>query len=810
MVEIFGNCVGHQLVPRLTCKKVSTCRQVNNTVKKHQDHYTAQIEVAGCPDNETQGVYVSWGAYRASPAKWFHPDSIKAAGCEDDPHSSKAKRVKLQKASGSSSAGSYTMQFKVPLQLAPVMLGFRLFIAGGSNKGAGRYLGPAGSRHFTIPVGLQAGYPLPQGPAATSVSEDGLMCDVNFAVRSRHAASVSLCLARQSKDTQSKAGYMEVALDPLVNRTGDMWHVCLEGLKDVGSLCYGWRAEADVAWEGRSRFHPGQVMMDPYCPVVAHTRLPDNANLVAPKGGAAGSMPINTPEVPLSSLSFLLDDFTFQDVQSPCHTLHDTVMCELDVASFTSGRQAEEAGVRAEHRGKYLGLLDRLDQIKRFGATAVLLTPVVMTAEGDGPMGQAPMSFFAPNPILAVGHSPLAPAQELKHVIKQLHAHGIEVILQVEYCFTSEGTDKRPQASSLRGLDAATYYRHNGVLNCGHAVVRQLILDSLHHWADEYQIDGFCFVNAETLVQDADGSILDNPPLAEDIAQDPLLQGLKLIAWVADDTLLPRLGERGFPHWGIWAEKNKAFTKDIVSLMVHNQPGLASQVATRITGSADMMAGRAAEGLLPGSLATNRPPAWGLNSVSAVGSHTLATFVAQAQWNPGEEGQQATLAKSLLASSILSQGTPIISQDALDDPSLTAFVSSVVQLRQTHSALLQPRHFSSSRELFWHGATIGSQPDWEGEAAASGYHAANYIGYSVHMPERVSIYVGYNPYNYPLQIEIPAPPHGHVWRQAVDTAESAPLDAMTGRKEFPTLHEQNNYHIQAKAVIALLSENVTK
>lgn len=73
--------------------------------------------------------------------------------------------------------------------------------------------------------------------------------------------------------------------------------------------------------------------------------------------------------------------------------------------------------------------------------------------------------------------------------------------LQVEYCFTSEGTDKRPQASSLRGLDAATYYRHNGVLNCGHACVRQLILDSLHHWAIEYQVDGFCFVNAETLVQ---------------------------------------------------------------------------------------------------------------------------------------------------------------------------------------------------------------------------------------------------------------------------------------------------------------------
>lgn len=49
---------------------------------------------------------------------------------------------------------------------------------------------------------------------------------------------------------------------------------------------------------------------------------------------------------------------------------------------------------------------------------------------------------------------------------------------------------------------------------------------------------------------------------------------------------------------------------------------------------------------------------------------------------------------------------------------------------------------------------------------------------------------------------------GHVWRQAVDTAESAPLDAMNGPKEFPTLNEQSNYHVQAKAVIVLLSEMV--
>ena len=105
-------------------------------------------------------------------------------------------------------------------------------------------------------------------------------------------------------------------------------------------------------------------MMDPYCPLAMHATLPDNANLVAPKGGAAGSMPINTPQLPLSSLAFLLDDFTFQDVPCPRRSLRDTVIFELDVPSFTTGKHAEQEGVPTEHRGKCLGLLDRLDHIK--------------------------------------------------------------------------------------------------------------------------------------------------------------------------------------------------------------------------------------------------------------------------------------------------------------------------------------------------------------------------------------------------------------------------------------------------------------
>ena len=54
----------------------------------------------------------------------------------------------------------------------------------------------------------------------------------------------------------------------------------------------------------------------------------------------------------------------------------------------------------------------------------------------------------------------------------------------------------------------------------------------------------------------------------------------------------------------------------------------------------------------------------------------------------------------------------------------------------------------------------GSEPDWVGDAAMNGYHAANYIAYSVHRPGEPSIYVGYNPYSYPLQIDIPDAPNG--------------------------------------------------
>ena len=68
----------------------------------------------------------------------------------------------------------------------------------------------------------------------------------------------------------------------------------------------------------------------------------------------------------------------------------------------------------------------------------MLLTPVVASAEGLGPMGRAPVSFFAPEPSMATGDSPNAAAQELKQMIHGLHEEGIEVLLQASRAAVSQ------------------------------------------------------------------------------------------------------------------------------------------------------------------------------------------------------------------------------------------------------------------------------------------------------------------------------------------------------------------------------------
>lgn len=149
------------------------------------------------------------------------------------------------------------------------------------------------------------------------------------------------------------------------------------------------------------------------------------------------------------------------------------------------------------------------------------------------------------------------------------------------------------------------------MLNCGHAVVQRLIVDSLWHWVQDYQVDGFAFLNAEALTHgafpalhlcstdfqatapgiyipclmhacacinvlittpaDRDGTVLDAPPLPHEIAADPVLADRRIVAAPADAGLLARSGVRGFPHWAAWSERPAGFAADVVRFLAEGE-----------------------------------------------------------------------------------------------------------------------------------------------------------------------------------------------------------------------------------------------
>ncbi|MFD0392253.1 hypothetical protein ACFQ3Z_03560 [Streptomyces nogalater] len=182
-----------------------------------------------------------------------------------------------------------------------------------------------------------------------------------------------------------------------------------------------------------------------------------------------------------------------------------------------------------------------------------------------------------------------------------MHEAGIAVVLDVVFNHTAEG-DHRGPTQSLRGLDGpASYlmtpdggYRNltatGNTVNANHPRTRALILDSLRHWATEYRVDGFRFDMACILARGQDGELLDNPPLLEDIAHDPVLADRLLVAEATDATGLDLTG--GFPSYGRWSEWNARYRDDIRRFLL-GRPGSAA-FAPRLLGSPDLYGGRTA------------------------------------------------------------------------------------------------------------------------------------------------------------------------------------------------------------------------
>ena len=120
-------------------------------------------------------------------------------------------------------------------------------------------------------------------------------------------------------------------------------------------------------------------------------------------------------------------------------------------------------------------------------------------------------------------------------MVKTMHANGIEVLLDVVYNHTGEGSGR---FFSFRGIDNKSYMMEdlNGkvnyknytgcgnTFNCNHEPVMNLVLDSLRHWVDEYHVDGFRFDLTSCLCRDPNsGAIMTSPIVVRAIAKDNTL-----------------------------------------------------------------------------------------------------------------------------------------------------------------------------------------------------------------------------------------------------------------------------------------------
>ena len=119
-------------------------------------------------------------------------------------------------------------------------------------------------------------------------------------------------------------------------------------------------------------------------------------------------------------------------------------------------------------------------------------------------------------------------------MVRSLHQAGLEVILDVVYNHTAEGSELGPTLS-FRGICNPGYYRLNNgryytdYTGCGNTLdvsnphVLQMVMDSLRYWVQEMHVDGFRFDLAAALARSFhDVDMLGT--FVTTIQQDPVLR----------------------------------------------------------------------------------------------------------------------------------------------------------------------------------------------------------------------------------------------------------------------------------------------
>src|SRR5438477_3027101 len=301
------------------------------------------------------------------------------------------------------------------------------------------------------PIKTWLGYPY---PLCTTWLGNG----VNFALFSEHATSVDLCLFDSIEAREENVRI------PVTEHTDKVWHSFLPEVRP-GQI-YGYRVSGPYEPEIGLRFNSSKLLLDPYAKAIAGRVEWGDEMFAYVVGGEAEDLTRDFRDDAWGMPKAVVIDnaFNWDGDRRIGRPLAESVIYEVHVKGFTKLCP----GVPAELRGTYAGLGSTwaIEYLKHLGITAVELLPVHTHVDDKALVdrgltnywGYSSIGFFAPDAKYSSSGDLGGQVTEFKIMVRDLHAAGIEVIVDVVYNHTAEGSHLGPTLA-FRGIDNIACYR---------------------------------------------------------------------------------------------------------------------------------------------------------------------------------------------------------------------------------------------------------------------------------------------------------------------------------------------------------------
>ncbi len=460
----------------------------------------------------------------------------------------------------------------------------------------------------------------PELPGSTPLA-DG----TNFAIYSGVAERVELCFYDGERN-QTQTWFLPEC-------DHGVWHGFVPGC-GVGQR-YGYRVHGPWDPERGLRCNPAKLLIDPYARELDGEFVWEDAVFDFVAGDLGQNYSICTADSAASvPLSVVARSNPVAAQSRPRIPWNETVVYECNLRGYTM----RHPDVSATDRGRFSGMRNKevLAYIKALGITSIELMPIQAFIDEHHLAQQGLRNYWGYNTIAFLAPMPrYGTTGELCDMVHAIHDTGLEVILDVAYNHTAEGGFHGPTVS-FRGIDNLAYYRTpndnpagyindtgcGNTMNVDHPRVRELILDSLGHFAENIGVDGFRFDLASILGRH-DHGFSTGHPLLNEISNDKRLASTKLIAEPWDPG--PGGYQLGnFPQG--WAEWNDQY-RDTVRQFWRGDDSISGTLAQRMHGSADLFEGSC------------RPPFASVNFITSHDGFTLQDTVSYEQRHNEANGE---------------------------------------------------------------------------------------------------------------------------------------------------------------------------